>query len=151
MSIITLQLGQCGNQLGYDLFNILSSEIPDGCNFSSRQFFREDARGNRTARCLLIDMEPKVVNSCVSRARSHTQWRFDESNIVVQQSGSGGFVSFTCAFRPPFLNLNVRPNQDQNQNHSGTFGACTYNFHALRADACAGLPGVEGMRPLGLL
>lgn len=69
MSVITLQIGQCGNQLGCSLFEALAQD-PEAAN----TFFRERAArtaaheasaakqlGKRwAARSVLIDMEPKV-------------------------------------------------------------------------------------------
>jgi hypothetical protein len=68
MPVVTVQLGQCGNQLGYSLFETLACELDrqdygiDGWE----TFFRPAAAtaGSRdkscTARAVLIDMEPKV-------------------------------------------------------------------------------------------
>jgi tubulin delta len=76
MPVITVQLGQCGNQLGFSLFETLAAELDrqeygvDGWE----TFFRPAAAaaGRRdkacTARAVLVDMEPKVPGrSCTSR------------------------------------------------------------------------------------
>ncbi|KDO16606.1 hypothetical protein SPRG_17885 [Saprolegnia parasitica CBS 223.65] len=55
MSIVTLQLGQCGNQLGYALFDKLATELEAPLEMDI--FFRGPSS---TARAVLIDMEPKV-------------------------------------------------------------------------------------------
>jgi tubulin delta len=77
MPVITVQLGQCGNQLGYSLFETLAAELDrqdygvDGWE----TFFRPAAAaaGARdkacTARAVLIDMEPKVRRCCRAIAR----------------------------------------------------------------------------------
>jgi hypothetical protein len=91
MSLITLQLGQCGNQLGYDIHSLLASELlQPGRLVASDVFFRQTAAGHHVARTLLLDMEPKVVNSCILRANlASNSWKYNPRNVVVQQSGSG--------------------------------------------------------------
>ena len=91
MSVVTLQIGQCGNQLGHDLYNVLAQNVLDGSsNIASDMFFRQDSHGKYTPRALLLDMEPKVVNQCIyTTNRPATQWAYDSANAVVQQSGSG--------------------------------------------------------------
>jgi tubulin delta len=90
MSVVTLQLGQCGNQLGFDLHAILAGELLTGPSAgASETFFREGRTGVHVARALLLDMEPKVVNSCINRSQLESSWRYDRGNVVLQQSGSG--------------------------------------------------------------
>ncbi|EQC31617.1 hypothetical protein, variant [Saprolegnia diclina VS20] len=84
MSIVTLQLGQCGNQLGYALFDKLATELEDPLEMDI--FFRGPSH---TARAVLIDMEPKVVMQCQDRAAASGRWQYDRTNSVCQQSGSG--------------------------------------------------------------
>jgi tubulin delta len=72
MPVITVQLGQCGNQLGFSLFEALAAELErqdygvDGWE----TFFRPAAGGAGrrdkacTARALLVDMEPKARRAC---------------------------------------------------------------------------------------
>ena len=89
MSIVTLQVGQCGNQLGQVFFDTLHGEIGAnfGDNLAGSTFFKQDSNGRHIARSLLIDMEPKVVSSCLmQRGRL---WSYSKGSAVVQQSGSG--------------------------------------------------------------
>ena len=76
MSVVTLQIGQCGNQLGCSLYDALAQVEPDAASV----FFRESSgssgggaaadagsckqpsRKRWTPRSVLIDMEPKVYN-----------------------------------------------------------------------------------------
>ena len=62
MVTVTLQVGQCGNQLGQSLWQQLCAQRSGGLEVSEdREFFRQDATGRKHARCLLVDTEPKVV------------------------------------------------------------------------------------------
>jgi tubulin delta len=89
MAIVTLQLGQCGNQLGFSFFDNLNQECarapPALSNAIRRTFFYEDS-GKTKARAILIDMEPKVVNQCLSSCKS---WEYDPQSSFCQQEGSG--------------------------------------------------------------
>lgn len=97
MSLVTLQLGQCGNQLGFELLNLLGSEILSAPTDTLDVCFRQSQDGHFTPRSLLIDMEPKVVNACLHNARSQGTWAYDPANAVVQQSGSGQSYTFTVS------------------------------------------------------
>ncbi|RHY89273.1 hypothetical protein DYB37_004045 [Aphanomyces astaci] len=70
MSVVTLQLGQCGNQLGLSFFDKLAHELEHFSAEDRECFFRSDdaktiasheSNGAATARAVLIDMEPKVI------------------------------------------------------------------------------------------
>lgn len=94
MSLITLQLGQCGNQLGYDFHSLLALELLRPGRFVASDVFFRQTRAGYIARALLLDMEPKVVNSCISRTNlASNLWKYDPRNAVVQQSGSGASFS----------------------------------------------------------
>ena len=54
MSFTTLQVGQAGNQIGYELWKLIRKEIPE---FSDTFF---DSLNNERARWVLVDTEPKV-------------------------------------------------------------------------------------------
>tara|TARA_B100000768_G_scaffold110694_1_gene102630 strand:+ start:246 stop:941 length:696 start_codon:yes stop_codon:yes gene_type:complete len=111
-SVVTVQLGQCGNQVGAELFDTLSNEIdahPSRDRAGIRRaFFREphrdedsdagfnsddvastSSRKTPVARAVLIDMEPKVVQASVRRARKTGRWRYDGDRTLAFQSGSG--------------------------------------------------------------
>jgi len=72
MSVVTLQLGQCGNQIGGQFFSTLADDLcngPDG-RFSHSEdsyketctdrFFSVDSSGKWNARAVMVDMEQKV-------------------------------------------------------------------------------------------
>lgn len=53
MSIVTVQLGQCGNQVGYELFDSVSAGAQQGrghvfSSASRERFFHETARGGES-------------------------------------------------------------------------------------------------------
>lgn len=101
MSLLTLQVGQCGNQLGPSLFDFIASEYahPSGKFYDHllwNPFFRLPCaeRGERDqrpiARSILIDMEPSVVESALINAhRKSSRWTYSRPNCFFQQSGSG--------------------------------------------------------------
>ncbi|KAJ0397830.1 hypothetical protein ATCC90586_002806 [Pythium insidiosum] len=96
--MLTLQIGQCGNQLGHALFQRLAE---DDERATRSAFFRspegvDRARSpaRRVARAVLIDMEPKVVSQCLRRATPSAAWEYDARNTFAQQSGSGNNWAF---------------------------------------------------------
>ncbi|DBB09490.1 hypothetical protein WJX82_001857 [Trebouxia sp. C0006] len=100
MSVVTLQLGQCGTQIGQALFDCLAAETESDQGPARSPldvFFRPvDERSPRTkrnrrhARAVLVDMEPKVINKAiVSAAHSASDWCYPANSSFSQQSGSG--------------------------------------------------------------
>ena len=52
MSVVTLQLGQCGNQVGHELFDVISNDASDVqrkvySECSRERFFNETTNGGR--------------------------------------------------------------------------------------------------------
>ncbi len=137
MSSIVIQVGQCGNQLGENLFQSLYDATfqPSGSRITSNSkydislsnaykfvqqkqrhgsFFRdnwladeyediENALQNqskyysssnkstvhkRIPRALLIDTEPRVIDSCISRNKQRG-WEYDANNAFTLEGGSG--------------------------------------------------------------
>ena len=85
MSVVTVQLGQCGNQIGCDLFSLLhndshrppqytSSDSPENTTYrmdTLERYFTETRSGQHEAKAVMVDMEEKVVHACKqSAARS---------------------------------------------------------------------------------
>ncbi|GMH35482.1 hypothetical protein BSKO_03350 [Bryopsis sp. KO-2023] len=101
MSVITVQVGQCGNQLGQSLFEELATALNQGSKHFNDQdwlpFFRHSESLSLSnpskesapiARSVLIDMEPKVVQSALQRSKNQA-WRYPENRSFEEQSGSG--------------------------------------------------------------
>lgn len=96
--MLTLQFGQCGNQLGYNFFSQLSNDInsrdkilsrDDNYNYTEsaieKWFEGINNDGYRLARTVLIDTEAKVLkNIC---RQSNLQWTYRSQNLICQTSG----------------------------------------------------------------
>ena len=70
MSILTVQIGQCGNQIGSQFFSTVASDLQSPANnghFRNYEdecvdrFFSVDECGKWTARAVMVDTEPKVI------------------------------------------------------------------------------------------
>lgn len=96
--MLTLQFGQCGNQLGHNFFTQLSTDI----NSRDKNVSRDDNYqytessiekwfeginndGFRLARTILIDTEAKVLKSICRQTNS--QWTYRTQNLICQTSG----------------------------------------------------------------
>eukprot|EP00792_Barthelona_sp_PAP020_P012582 TRINITY_DN730_c0_g1_i1.p1 TRINITY_DN730_c0_g1~~TRINITY_DN730_c0_g1_i1.p1 ORF type:complete len:423 (-),score=85.44 TRINITY_DN730_c0_g1_i1:7-1275(-) len=80
MSLV-IQIGQCGNQVGYRFFKMLeeyfnSKECPKDSKFGKNIWFT-----NGSPNVILVDKEPKVINSLYDK-------KIDEGNILYEQSGA---------------------------------------------------------------
>ena len=61
MSVVTLQLGQCGNQVGHELFDVISNDASDGqrkvySECSRERFFNETTNGGRMTNLVPISI-----------------------------------------------------------------------------------------------
>ncbi|XP_004075934.1 tubulin delta chain [Oryzias latipes] len=94
MSVVTVQLGQCGNQVGQELFDVLCSDALAAhrktySTASCERFFHLTSHGDLEARAVLIDMEPKAINSSMTKALKGGRWRYGEASHFSQKQGSG--------------------------------------------------------------
>lgn len=101
MSIITIQLGQCGNQVGHEIFDAICKDAHSARGFCSKKendsyqaackerFFSEEKRGVPTARAVLVDMEPKVIGQTISMASRSGTWKYGHHSHFCQKQGSG--------------------------------------------------------------
>ncbi|XP_038059723.1 tubulin delta chain-like [Patiria miniata] len=109
MSVVTVQLGQCGNQVGHQFFQTLMSDLTSqddkkpclGYHSESlRRFFHDPqdgifhrTEGSRakvpTARAVLVDMEGKVVQNVASQAKKSGLWQYDKKQLVSRKRGAG--------------------------------------------------------------
>lgn len=93
--VITIQVGQCGNQLGSSLFSLLDEQhnAPSTSSSSSTDsstcFFRFGTQGQRHARCILVDTEPKVIRDVMTLGHC-----YDKRRTFVGQSGRGNNWAF---------------------------------------------------------
>ncbi|XP_030634479.1 tubulin delta chain [Chanos chanos] len=94
MSVVAVQLGQCGNQIGQQLFSVINSDS-NGANrktykeCSDERFFYENSKGDLVARSVLFDMEPKVISQAITKASKSGKWKYGETAHFCQKQGSG--------------------------------------------------------------
>lgn len=95
--MITLQLGQCGNQIGFEFWKKLClehginqegvlQEQLDGANDRKDVFFYQADDNHYIPRSVLIDLEPRVINSIMN---SDYKNLYNPENIYLSQSGGG--------------------------------------------------------------
>lgn len=106
MSVVTVQLGQCGNQVGPEVFSTVYEDAT-GANAktykqcSNERFFRENSDGVLVARAVLIDMEPKVITKATAKASGSGKWRYGENSHFCQKQGSGNnWANGYCSHGP---------------------------------------------------
>ncbi|KAK6191522.1 hypothetical protein SNE40_003187 [Patella caerulea] len=102
MSMITVQLGQCGNQVGGQLFSTISNDIDGkqhmvsskenkeyGDQVVQRFFNRVDGRDIIEARAVMVDMESKVIAKTCLEAKKGGKWKYPDKQQYCQKRGSG--------------------------------------------------------------
>jgi hypothetical protein len=82
MSTVFLQVGQCGNQVGFQLWKFLKDEVSIRDN---TVFCKHSER----ARCVMIDSEPKVVEKPFLKV-SHPLFNILSPSLVVKSSSGRG-------------------------------------------------------------
>ncbi|RMZ95857.1 tubulin delta chain isoform X1 [Brachionus plicatilis] len=117
MSVITVQIGQCGNQIGEKFFDTLISDCLDHrpnrnqINLSyfnkinqdytlecTERFFCQNEAGQLFARGILVDMESKVVNKILDNNKRYV---FRAENSYTQKKGSGNNWSYGYCVNAP--------------------------------------------------
>ncbi|KAL6261763.1 hypothetical protein P5V15_006852 [Pogonomyrmex californicus] len=96
--MLTLQFGQCGNQLGHNLFSKVISDIEcsnTGVSYGANYEYTESTierwfdgvteYGQHFAKAILIDTEDKVVNKICKNVNA--SWVYQTSNIICQSDG----------------------------------------------------------------
>lgn len=98
MSVVTLQLGQCGNQVGTQLFSTIYEDASaTSAPLTYRQaalekfFYQQDSPRSRDlkARAILVDMESKVVQHSLAQSKRGGVWLYDETCVYSKKRGSG--------------------------------------------------------------
>ncbi|KAJ3319321.1 gamma-tubulin [Boothiomyces sp. JEL0866] len=95
--IITLQVGQCGNQIGQEFWTRLCAEHgirPDGIlqDFATEGgdrkdvFFYQADDAHYIPRAILVDLEPRVINNILQSPYSNL---FNPENISLSKDGGG--------------------------------------------------------------
>ena len=104
--IITLQVGQCGNQIGYEFWKQISAEHgigPDGVLIDVAQegldrkdvFFSEADNEQYLPRAVLMDLEPRVVNTVMT---SPYRDMFNPENVFLSKDGGGAGNNWASGF-----------------------------------------------------
>ena len=92
MSVGLIQIGQCGNQIGFNIFNNLINEMKKSSECLTQiildTYFTISDHNKLYSNALLIDMEAKVIEKCTKSAISNG-WNYSKDNIIHKQSGSG--------------------------------------------------------------
>lgn len=124
--IITLQVGQCGNQIGGCFWSQLCLEhgidrdgslkpapaadsssaagaspgVPPADDRKDVFFYQSDHEDKYIPRALLIDLEPRVVHK-LAGGNTHTKQNrlFNPENVFVSQDGSGAGNNWASGFR----------------------------------------------------
>jgi tubulin gamma len=105
--IITLQAGQCGNQIGLEFWKRLCLEhgiAPDGQmqSFASNQdedrkdvFFYQADDDHYVPRALLMDLEPRVVNATLASPYGKL---FNSENVFLSKEGGGAGNNWAAGY-----------------------------------------------------
>ncbi|XP_003340235.1 tubulin delta chain isoform X2 [Monodelphis domestica] len=113
MSVVTVQLGQCGNQIGYEVFDTMCRDLHNTQGFCSKReneiyqasckehFFNEDKSEVPVARALLIDMEPKVISQTLLKAAHSGRWKYGQHSHFCQRQGSGNNWAYGYSVHGP--------------------------------------------------
>ncbi|EDV98731.1 tubulin gamma-2 chain [Drosophila grimshawi] len=104
--IITLQLGQCGNQIGFEFWKRLCLEhgiSPDGVleDFTADGHDRKDVffyqadDNHYVPRSVLIDLEPRVIHNIMSSPYSKL---YNPENVYLSKHGGGAGNNWASGF-----------------------------------------------------
>ncbi|MFH4982751.1 hypothetical protein AB6A40_009460 [Gnathostoma spinigerum] len=104
--LITIQFGQCGNQIGDAFWRSLSQEHGIGTDGSvvneiksandlKQVFFYQADDCRYIPRAVLIDLEPRVINGIIS---SDHQSFYNKENIFQSKDGGGAGNNWACGY-----------------------------------------------------
>eukprot|EP01067_Filipodium_phascolosomae_P008182 Filipodium_phascolosomae@DN6890_c0_g1_i1.p1 len=99
MATLTVQIGQCGNQLGHAVMEMLYGERSE-CKKEGLQqaidrcYFRTRKGGDMIANAVLVDMESKVVDKCLQQTQDTHGWTYQEEATFTQESGAANNWAF---------------------------------------------------------
>lgn len=141
MSIITVQLGQCGNQIGGQFYSTILQDIHSKktqvttrtndayVEESTERFFSKmPARNSEDeileARSVMIDMEPKVIAQTCQLAKRSGQWRYPAGQQFYRKRGSGNnWANGFCFYGPQVRNdvMDMIQKEAEKCDHLGGF------------------------------
>jgi Tubulin/FtsZ family, GTPase domain len=110
MTSVILQIGQCGNQIGFQLWKLLKDEVSirDNTVFS---------RNSERARCIMVDSEPKVVEKPFKKT-SHPLHDFLSQSLALKSNkGRGNNWAMGYADSPENIGKDIAyaSNSEKNQ------------------------------------
>ncbi|KAK9302104.1 hypothetical protein QLX08_005823 [Tetragonisca angustula] len=96
--MLTIQFGQCGNQLGHTLFSEILSDLEctnTGVSYNTNYQYSEETfnkwfsgiskNNEHLARAVLVDTEQKVINKIYND--KNTSWTYSTRNVICQAEG----------------------------------------------------------------
>ncbi|CAK9828957.1 Tubulin delta chain [Anthophora retusa] len=96
--MLTIQFGQCGNQVGHTLFSKVSSDmecVNTGVSYNANYEYSEDTfnkwfsniskDNKRLARAVLVDTEQKVIHKVYNDVSP--SWMYSTKNVICQSGG----------------------------------------------------------------
>ncbi|CAG9862236.1 unnamed protein product [Phyllotreta striolata] len=104
--MITLQLGQCGNQIGFEFWKRLCAEHginPEGIleDFATESIDRKDVffyqadDEHYIPRAVLLDLEPRVINTILNSPYSKL---YNQENVFLSKNGGGAGNNWASGF-----------------------------------------------------
>lgn len=88
--MITVNTGQCGNQLGYCILNSIYEHIISSKPSLTNLYYHNSNKDNKLiSRTILIDTEPKVIFECLNKTKERNEWLYNEKNIHYLYGGAG--------------------------------------------------------------
>ena len=105
--MITLQLGQCGNQIGFEFWKKVCAEhgiSPEGVleDFATNEgydrkdvFFYQADDNHYIPRAVLIDLEPRVINTILNSPYSKL---YNQENVYLSKDGGGAGNNWARGF-----------------------------------------------------
>ncbi|XP_046394799.1 tubulin delta chain-like [Ischnura elegans] len=116
MAVIAVQFGQCGNQIGYDLYKVICNDLQATghgvsgvtnsgyVNINADKFFRTSSKedGKLISRCVLVDTEKKVLRD-VTCNNAGLSFAYDPANVVSGCGGSANNWAFGHQYKGPKL------------------------------------------------
>lgn len=141
--IITLQLGQCGNQIGSEFWKQLCAEhgiSPDGTlqdfahNGDDRKdvFFYQADDDHFIPRNMMIDLEPRVINGIQSSAYRDL---YNPENFYIGGDGGGAGNNWASGYRQGAGNYSSTeqniPAYTYKHDENSLIGIYTHNYLCL--------------------
>ena len=117
MSIVTVQLGQCGNQIGFEFYDLLSKSASqtglapsssfhgnDYHDLVSERFFDVNKDDKTFARAVMVDMEQKVIGHTFHQSQQRSGWSYRKDQQVTGKKGSGNnWAQGYCHHGPKYI------------------------------------------------